>query len=132
MNRSLTRPSGAAHQAGHGSDRSKRQLISARNPKLGYQPLLDTIARAFSRFAAPADDLQPLHRIDLAVVVGEVIQLYRLAEDGCAVRLTCQPGASGAARADEKSDAEIVTWACVAALMKLLSMISPDASSRSQ
>jgi signal transduction histidine kinase len=62
---------------------------------------LDTIARAFSRFAAPADDLQPLHRIDLAVVVGEVIQLYRLAEDGCAVRLTCLPGASGAARADE-------------------------------
>jgi two-component system nitrogen regulation sensor histidine kinase NtrY len=62
---------------------------------------LDTIARAFSRFAAPADDLQPLHRIDLAVVVGEVIQLYRLAEEGCVVRLTCQPGASGAARADE-------------------------------
>ena len=62
---------------------------------------LDTIARAFSRFAAPADDLQPLDRIDLAVVVGEVIQLYRLAEEGCAVRLTCQPGASGAARADE-------------------------------
>jgi two-component system nitrogen regulation sensor histidine kinase NtrY len=62
---------------------------------------LDTIARAFSRFAAPADDLQPLHRIDLAVVVGEVIQLYRLAEEGCVVRLTCQPGARGAARADE-------------------------------
>jgi signal transduction histidine kinase len=62
---------------------------------------LDTIARAFSRFAAPADDLQPLDRIDLTVVVGEVIQLYRLAEEGCAVRLTCQPGASGAARADE-------------------------------
>ena len=62
---------------------------------------LDTIARAFSRFAAPADDVQPLDRIDLGVVVGEVIQLYRLAEEGCAVRLTCQPGAYGAARADE-------------------------------
>ncbi len=62
---------------------------------------LDTIARAFSRFAAPDDDPQPLDRIDLAVVVGEVIQLYRLAEEGCAVRLTCQPGAIGAARADE-------------------------------
>ena len=62
---------------------------------------LDTIARAFSRFAAPAGDLQPLDRIDLAVVVGEVIQLYRLAEEGCAVRLTCQPRANGAARADE-------------------------------
>ena len=54
---------------------------------------LDTIARAFSRFAAPADDVQPLDRIDLGVVVGEVVQLYRLAEEGCAVRLTCQPGA---------------------------------------
>jgi len=62
---------------------------------------LDTIARAFSRFAAPADAVQPLDRIDLGVVVGEVIQLYRLATEGCAVRLTCQPGAYGAARADE-------------------------------
>jgi signal transduction histidine kinase len=62
---------------------------------------LDTIARAFSRFAAPADEDQPLDRIDLAVVVGEVIQLYRLTEEGCAVRLTCLPGAYGAARADE-------------------------------
>jgi Signal transduction histidine kinase len=33
--------------------------------------------------------------------VGEVVQLYRLAEAGCEVRLTCQPGAVGAARADE-------------------------------
>jgi len=62
---------------------------------------LDTIARAFSRFAAPADDVQPLDRIDLGVIVGEVIQLYRLAAEGCAVRLTCHPGAYGAARADE-------------------------------
>jgi len=62
---------------------------------------LDTIARAFSRFAAPADDVQPLDRIDLSVIVGEVIQLYRLAAEGCAVRLTCHPGAYGAARADE-------------------------------
>jgi two-component system, NtrC family, nitrogen regulation sensor histidine kinase NtrY len=62
---------------------------------------LDTIARAFSRFAAPADDVQPLDRIDLGMAVGEVIHLYRLADEGCAVRLTCQPGAQGAARADE-------------------------------
>ncbi len=62
---------------------------------------LDTIARAFSRFAAPADDVQPLDRIDLGVAVGEVIQLYRLTEEACAVRLTCLPGASGAARTDE-------------------------------
>jgi signal transduction histidine kinase len=62
---------------------------------------LDTIARAFSRFAAPAAEDQPLKRIDLGVVVGEVVQLYRLAEDGCAVRLTCLPNAYGAARPDE-------------------------------
>jgi signal transduction histidine kinase len=62
---------------------------------------LDTIARAFSRFAAPADDVQPLDRIDLGVAVGEVIQLYRLTEEACSVRLTCLPGATGAARPDE-------------------------------
>ncbi|MEO6056200.1 MAG: ATP-binding protein [Gemmatimonadales bacterium] len=62
---------------------------------------LDTIARAFSRFAAPADAVQPLDRIDLGVVVGEVIQLYRLAEEGCEVRLICHPDAAGAARPDE-------------------------------
>jgi signal transduction histidine kinase len=62
---------------------------------------LDTIARAFSRFAAPAGDIQPLERIDLAAVVGEVVQLYRLAESGCDVRLTSRPPAYGAARTDE-------------------------------
>jgi two-component system, NtrC family, nitrogen regulation sensor histidine kinase NtrY len=62
---------------------------------------LDTIARAFSRFAAPADDVQPLDRIDLGVAVGEVIQLYRLTEDACSVRLNCLPGATGAGRTDE-------------------------------
>jgi signal transduction histidine kinase len=62
---------------------------------------LDTIARAFSRFAAPAAPDQPLDRIDLNVAVGEVVQLYRLAEDGCEVRLITQPGATGAARSDE-------------------------------
>jgi two-component system OmpR family sensor kinase len=34
-------------------------------------------------------------------VVGEVIELYRLAEEGCVVRFTGRPGALGAARADE-------------------------------
>ena len=62
---------------------------------------LDTIARAFSRFAAPAGDIQPLDRIDLSIAVGEVIQLYRLTEEAREVRLTCLPGAQGAARADE-------------------------------
>ena len=62
---------------------------------------LDTIARAFSRFAAPADDHQPLDRVDLGVVVGEVVQLYRLAEEGYEVRLSRSAASFGAARADE-------------------------------
>jgi signal transduction histidine kinase len=62
---------------------------------------LDTIARAFSRFAAPAADNPPLDRIDLAVTVGEVVQLYRLAEEGCEVRFSAAPDAYGASRADE-------------------------------
>jgi two-component system nitrogen regulation sensor histidine kinase NtrY len=62
---------------------------------------LDTIARAFSRFGAPADRDQPLDRIDLGIAVGEVVQLYRLAGEGCEVRLSAEPQAFGAARADE-------------------------------
>ncbi len=68
---------------------------------LGEIDRLDTIARAFSRFGAPADLHQPLDSIDLGVTVGEVVQLYRLAEEGCDVRLEVEPGAVGAARADE-------------------------------
>jgi len=62
---------------------------------------LDTIARAFSRFAAPAGGEEPLDRIDLGVAVGEVVQLYRLAEEGCEVELERAPLSFGAARADE-------------------------------
>ncbi len=62
---------------------------------------LDTIARAFSRFGAPAGDDQPLDRINLSVAVGEVVQLYRLAEEGCEVELESEPLAFGAARPDE-------------------------------
>jgi signal transduction histidine kinase len=62
---------------------------------------LDTIARAFSRFAAPAVQDQALDRIDLGAAVGEVVQLYRLAEDSCAVHLSVEAQAFGAARRDE-------------------------------
>jgi two-component system, NtrC family, nitrogen regulation sensor histidine kinase NtrY len=62
---------------------------------------LDTIARAFSRFAAPAIQDQALDRIDLAAIVGEVVQLYELAEGTCSVRLRAEPQAIGAARRDE-------------------------------
>jgi nitrogen fixation/metabolism regulation signal transduction histidine kinase len=62
---------------------------------------LDTIARAFSRFGAPAGDEQPLDRIDLSIAVGEVVQLYRLAEEEYEVELVSEPLAFGAARPDE-------------------------------
>ena len=62
---------------------------------------LDTIARAFSRFAAPEAGDQPLDRVDLGVAVGEVVQLYRLAEEGCEVELEREPRSYGAARVDE-------------------------------
>ena len=52
VNRSLINPSGAAHQAGQGSDRSSRQPMKARKPKSGYQPLVETIGKALSRLAA--------------------------------------------------------------------------------
>jgi two-component system, NtrC family, nitrogen regulation sensor histidine kinase NtrY len=68
---------------------------------LGEIDRLDTIARAFSRFGAPADLNQPLDRVDLGMAVGEVVQLYRLADEGCEVRLTQEPDAFGAARVDE-------------------------------
>jgi signal transduction histidine kinase len=42
-----------------------------------------------------------LDRVDLGMAVGEVVQLYRLAEEGCEVRFTQEPNAFGAARVDE-------------------------------
>jgi nitrogen fixation/metabolism regulation signal transduction histidine kinase len=68
---------------------------------LGEIDRLDTIARAFSRFAAPADPDQALDRVDLNAVVTDVVQLYRLADEGCEVRLHATPGTYGAARQDE-------------------------------
>jgi nitrogen fixation/metabolism regulation signal transduction histidine kinase len=62
---------------------------------------LDTIARAFSRFAAPTPQGKALERVNLEAVVGEVVQLYRLAEEGCEVRMTAEPEAFGWARSDE-------------------------------
>jgi signal transduction histidine kinase len=62
---------------------------------------LDTIARAFSRFAAPSEMIGTLDRIDLGSAVSEVVQLYKLAEEGCEVRLEIVPPAVGAARTDE-------------------------------
>ena len=62
---------------------------------------LDTIARAFSRFGAPAAGEEPLERLDLGQVAEEVVQLYRLAEEGTEVRLEVHRPAWGEARRDE-------------------------------
>ncbi len=62
---------------------------------------LDRIARAFGRFAAPADEVSPLDHVDLVAVAQEVIQLYQLAGTGAAVRLEATGPATGAARTDE-------------------------------
>src|SRR5688500_18930766 len=50
--RSLAKPKGAAHHAGHGSERSNRHAIRTRKPKSGYQPLVVTIGSADSIAAA--------------------------------------------------------------------------------
>jgi signal transduction histidine kinase len=64
---------------------------------------LDRIARAFGRFAAPADQVTPLDDVDLTAVASEVLQLYQLAGggSGAEVRLESEDRASGAARVDE-------------------------------
>jgi signal transduction histidine kinase len=69
---------------------------------LGEIDRLDTIARAFSRFAAPGPEEDPLEPVDLAEVAEEVVQLYQLAGEGAAtVRLEVTPAAFGDARRDE-------------------------------
>lgn len=49
---------------------------------------LDTIARAFSRFAAPGDESAPLEPVDVTEVVREVTALYRLGGDDFSVELS--------------------------------------------
>jgi len=44
--RSLAKPKGAAHHAGHASARSNRQAISISRPQSGHQPVADTIGRS--------------------------------------------------------------------------------------
>jgi nitrogen fixation/metabolism regulation signal transduction histidine kinase len=62
---------------------------------------LDTIARAFSRFGAPAESAAPLEPVDLTVTASEVVQLYRLAEEGAVVSLTSNGSVWSVARKDE-------------------------------
>lgn len=62
---------------------------------------LDTIARAFSRFGAPSESASPLERLDIAATAAEVVQLYRLGEDGTRVELRSPGKVHGIARKDE-------------------------------
>jgi two-component system nitrogen regulation sensor histidine kinase NtrY len=97
---------------------------------LGEIDRLDTIARAFSRFGAPADDRQPVDILDLAAVVGDVVQLYRLAEDEeCEVRLVSLPEARGAARSDEVKEVivNLLENARNAGARTVTITVSPDA-----
>jgi two-component system nitrogen regulation sensor histidine kinase NtrY len=62
---------------------------------------LDTIARAFSRFAAPSGPTVPPDQVRLAPVANEVVHLYRLAGEGTEVLLESDPAAWGRAHPDE-------------------------------
>lgn len=62
---------------------------------------LDTIARAFSRFAAPSGPTVAPDHMRLAPVANEVVHLYRLAGEGTEVVLESDPAAWGRARPDE-------------------------------
>jgi two-component system nitrogen regulation sensor histidine kinase NtrY len=68
---------------------------------LGEIDRLDTIARAFSRFGAPAESTAPLEPVDLSLTAMEVVQLYRLAEEGAEVSLSSNGAIWSVARKDE-------------------------------
>jgi two-component system, NtrC family, nitrogen regulation sensor histidine kinase NtrY len=64
---------------------------------------LDTIARAFSRFASPAPDALPLEPVDVHAVAHEVVNLYALGagDGGARFRAAGEAGAPVLARRDE-------------------------------
>jgi signal transduction histidine kinase len=66
---------------------------------------LDAIARAFSRFGAPAAERPPLEPVDLHAVASEVVHLYALGSAPAAgvprFRVVGAPGAPALARRDE-------------------------------
>ncbi|HXE57993.1 MAG TPA: ATP-binding protein [Gemmatimonadales bacterium] len=68
---------------------------------LGEIDRLDTIARAFSRFAAPTSEQLPLDAVDLGATAREVVELYRLGNEGADLRLEVEGAAVGLARKDE-------------------------------
>ncbi|HEU5049438.1 MAG TPA: ATP-binding protein, partial [Gemmatimonadales bacterium] len=68
---------------------------------LGEIDRLDTIARAFSRFAVPGEEAPPVQRVDVAAIASEVAQLYQLAGEGTTIRYAASGPVWGMARRDE-------------------------------
>ncbi|HKV74311.1 MAG TPA: ATP-binding protein [Gemmatimonadales bacterium] len=75
-------------------------LIETSDRILAEIDRLDTIARAFSRFAAPAADAPPLERLDLARAARDTASLYSMG-GGAAITVSADGPAMVAARADE-------------------------------
>lgn len=71
---------------------------------LGEIDRLDTIARAFSRYAAPAEEQRPLEALRLAEIVEEVLHFYRLAPEGVSIRFRDEGGEEIAARRNEAKE----------------------------
>ena len=65
---------------------------------------LDTIARAFSRFGAPAAAQPPLEAVDLHAVAREVVQLYALGDAPDAARVLLGGAPGGGAPAEARTD----------------------------
>lgn len=68
---------------------------------LGEIDRLDTIARAFSRYGAPAAETQPLEGVDLSREAEEVAQLYGLSSENAWVGVEVMKPIRVAARKDE-------------------------------
>jgi len=66
---------------------------------------LDRIARAFSRFGAPASDRGPLEEVSLPRVAREVADLYRLGDEGAEIIVEAEPGGVAQGRSDEVKEA---------------------------
>jgi signal transduction histidine kinase len=66
---------------------------------------LDRIARAFSRFGAPASERGPLEAVDLPRAAREVAELYRLGPEGARVVIETEHPEPAAGRVDEVKEA---------------------------
>ncbi|HEY2807027.1 MAG TPA: HAMP domain-containing sensor histidine kinase [Gemmatimonadales bacterium] len=65
---------------------------------------LDGIARAFSRFALPSGENVPVDTVDLAMVVRDIVQLYRMGEGATEWIAEAGDGVHALARRDELAE----------------------------